>query len=310
MTSESSQKLSQLKLLLRPECDDLNRVKNLAVNLVFADAKVSKGDVLFTVEEPVPKHVLGQWQAGVPVLDNSGHLELYGSRSNTGTYEWRVARGAVGDVVLKWSVTALHKEGSTSPSDLQMDDGGFIGVGGSFIPLPGGGNAQYQSVVEWDLSATPPGTRAVCSFGEGPEPVAKNGSASTLVDTVYMVGPVRSYPPEKATPSAMYWFGNLPPNLDTLAEFHTNMFPRMAAHFQNPDGSYHVFLRRTSDGFKGRNFSGCSILDYDEATHKVSDYDLVRWLTRHMVLNWVGLDAEDDGSLNNWYSEGTYWLCY
>jgi hypothetical protein len=89
----------------------------------------------------------------------------------------------------------------------------------------------FTNIAEWDLSLAPTGTRAVWSHGEGPQPVAMAGPVDTLINTVYMVGPIRNFPPEPrrgTSPgfSACYWFGEtLPDNLDRLKGFNADLFP-------------------------------------------------------------------------------------
>jgi len=70
---------------------------------------------------------------------------------------------------------------------------GLLGSGLSFVHIPQG-NKTCRNIVEWDLSNALEGTRAVWTFGEGPEPVVKVGPASILNDSVYMVGQIQSNP--------------------------------------------------------------------------------------------------------------------
>ncbi|ROV95270.1 hypothetical protein VPNG_08977 [Cytospora leucostoma] len=97
---------------------------------------------------------------------------------------------------------------------------------------------QAQVSIEWDLSGLFRGTRAVCSLGGGPEPITAQGNADTLLDSVFMVGPVNSHPaeppPHARGPAAedagssggtTYWFGDLPPNLSAVRDYATKIFP-------------------------------------------------------------------------------------
>lgn len=196
-----------------------------------------------------------------------------------------------------------------SACELLRDNGGMMGVGRYFIPRFNLGD-KAPITIEWDLSNCSEATRAVTSFGEGPERIEFTGNADSLLDCVFMAGPVRSNtttPPSPASQTegacGTYWLGELPPNLEAVTPFATNIFPRMAEHFNDPSGSYRAFLRRTPRGLRGTALqpSSSSIIEYDPSVGDEDDWDLVRLLNRTMVSTWARLDPDDDGAANEWW---------
>ncbi|KKY29898.1 putative peptidase m61 domain-containing protein [Diaporthe ampelina] len=130
-----------------------------------------------------------------------------------------------------------------------------------------------------------------------------------------MAGPVKSNTNDPTSPNTqsnascgMYWFGDLPPNLEAVAKFAVNTFPRMAEHFNDAPGSYRAFSRRTPKGFQGTAFQSSSIIEYDLSVKDEQDWDLVRLLNRTIVSAWARLDLGEDcgggGFANAWFTDG------
>lgn len=204
-----------------------------------------------------------------------------------------VTRGTVGGITLSSDVLALALvDDESSKGDaaaLRLDQGGISGAGRYFLPRLH--LKQCQMRIEWDLAGCTAGTRAVSSFGQGAEPVEVSGHSDVLLDCIFMVGTgVQSFPPAESSISrtgvgTTYWFGDLLENLDSVKDYATNIFPRMAEHFTDDGVSYRVFLRRapSNSGLKGATFGPGGIIDYDEDTRDEHDWDLVRVLNRTMV---------------------------
>lgn len=51
---------------------------------------------------------------------------------------------------------------------------------------------------------------------------------------------------------------------------------------------------------------GASLIEYGEDTASDSDWSLVRVCNKSMIKTWAQLDPEDDGTPNDWFSEGTF----
>lgn len=310
-----------LHLHLRPEADESGQISTLGLAFTIHGLSLQPGDILCALglqgtprEHPSWRPYYTPPNITTIFSDQDGPLSIY--ESDRGKNEYLVERQTHGDVVAAWTVPVIEsseigKDGSSSVCELLRDGGGMLGVGKYFIPGFILGD-KVLVAIEWDLHNCPQGTRAVTSFGEGPQRIELTGRPDNLLDCVFMAGPVKSntnLPPssisQKENSCGTYWFGELPANLDALTGYATNIFPRMAEHFNDPSGSYRAFLWRTTRGFGGTAFqSSSSIIEYDPSVVDEDDWDLVRLSNRTMVSTWALLDAEDDGSANAWFTDG------
>jgi hypothetical protein len=247
---------------------------------------------------------------GVKFIDEKGQLPTaYKTPINGAGPCWTVGRQTFGALKLEYNV--LPSSDKRSPVGLYADHGGLLGSGLAFLPIPPTGRV-YRNIVEWDLSNAPAGTRAVWSFGEGPAPVERVGSASTLSDSVYMVGPIHSNPSVPIPGSisdyyGYYWLGDLPPNIEVIKNIHHDFFLNICDFFEEaPSASnpYRSFVRNTElqISFGGTTFTRSHIFDYDNQIAEAEDYDLVRCLAYEMAHNWLGPPVTDG---IDWLYEGT-----
>ncbi|KUI54481.1 hypothetical protein VP1G_01864 [Cytospora mali] len=311
-----------IHLRLIPSTDNNGDIGGLRTRATLKGVSFQPGDVLFSFgRQFIPRNHPSWYLYNSPsnvlsrVSDRRGPLVL--TRVHENSHEIRLDQETEGDVIAEWEVSVV-KNDFDDPDDLSRlhrDQGGVIGAGRSFLPhFNIGREYQCQAVIEWDLSGWPEPTRAVCSFGEGPEPVTAQRSGDTLLDCVFMVGVINSHPPEPPPRDSgdnrfcsTYWFGDLPPNLSAIKDYPTNIFPRMAEHFKDEQGSYRTFFCRAPKGPKltSTSFHNSSIVEYDDDHAKDEhDWDLVRLLNRAMVTAWARIDAEDDGSENDWFTDG------
>lgn len=245
--------------------------------------------------------------------DHNGSLRIRASDEDTDNY--LVERQTEGDIVAAWKIPVCEVGGigilgPVCACVLLRDKCGLTGVGKFFIPQFSLGDKALLSI-EWDLASCSQETRAVTSLGEGPKCVQYRGGCDGILDCVFMAGHIRSnvgdslpWKSQDDSACGTYWFGDLPPNLDAVTEYTTNVFPRMAEHFNDPSGSYRVFLRRIPKGFKGTAFKCSSIIEYDNSVKHEDEWNLVRLLNRTMVSSWARLDPEQDGPENTWFTDG------
>lgn len=311
-----------INLNLRPEADEVGQIVSLGVSFTLHGLSLQPGDILCTFgqhgvarEHPSrypyykPQHITTLFS------DDDGLLGIHAQEGESDIYI--VERQTKGDVVSAWKVPIAERsktltEGPLSVYELLRDQGGIIGVGKYFIPQFSHGN-RILITIECDLRNCPQGTRAVTSFGECPQRIKTTGSPDSLLECVFMAGPIRSNtgsppsPDRQSTdtdPCGTYWFGDLPPSLDAVTGYAADIFPRMAEHFDDPSGSYRAFLRSTPRGLRGSTFQSSSIIEHDPSARDENDWDLVRLLNRAMVSAWARLDPEDDGSANAWFTDG------
>ncbi|KAF5643379.1 peptidase M61 domain protein [Fusarium tjaetaba] len=295
---------------------DKEGVSALSVHLEIENPSVQDGQPMFlfdTFMDNVPGHPY--CESDIHAADDDGPLPLAFRdipRLNRDTQQqWCPTRQTKGHVTLRFDAfprTVSEKTPLGARVDLRRDQGGLQGVGRWFLPLLISDRV-HKNTVEWVLPhETPPSTRCVWSLGEGPEPVVVIGRADTMWRTVYMTGPVCSYPDSAAQKgdilAACYWFGDLLPNLDRLKAYNTSLYPKMAEHFRVPGESYRVFIRKTKVGFGGTGFIGSYGLEYDESVADETDDSLLLLFTHEMVHSFSDLSPEDDGYDNDWFREG------
>lgn len=305
-----------LQLLLKPKAQDAENVVGLHFSLSIHGVPLKAGDLVCTYGRRAEVHVSQLQDYFQSIHDDEGPVsfDLSGSGEEKAV---RVTREVIGTIAMSSNVQALARLDVESyngdAAALRLDDGGILGAGRFFLPRFHLRKCQMR--IEWDLSGCPAGTRAVSSFGEGAEPIEVSGHSDILLDCVFMVGVgVQSFPPAESSlnqtgSAATYWFQGstgLPRNWDAVKDYTTKILPRMAEHFEDKGGTYRAFLRRAppNSGLKGTAFGHSGIIDYDEDTKDEQDWDLVRVLNRTMVSAWARLDPEDDGSENDWYTQG------
>ncbi|PYH93165.1 hypothetical protein BO71DRAFT_356013 [Aspergillus ellipticus CBS 707.79] len=309
-----------LKVTITPHFN-ADSADRLSIHLVLQNPRCAAHHPIFFFETycgNVPAHHYDE--NSIIALDAAGPLHLHFTKLTNPDgpdQEWRVDRDTVGDVQLRFSVSPRNVDITTPIGprvDLRRDQGGLIGNGQWFLPRPAKDRV-YRNVVEWDLSRAPEGTSAVWSFGEGPGPVIKNGGPTVIADSVFMVGPIRSYPGASsssadssgatvALSAKVFWFGELPENLQRLNRYNILLFPKLVDFFQSAGASYRIFIRRAIRGFGGRGCLESYVLEYDELSWKETDGELVSIFSHEMVHSFSMMGPEIDGYENDWFVEG------
>ncbi|KAE9368515.1 hypothetical protein N431DRAFT_428298 [Stipitochalara longipes BDJ] len=286
----SDQEKPEFKVLIKPQFNEAHQAVGLGIVLFIESPELSQGSTIIsfpsTIQPTISKH-------GIKFIDETGELPTICKPLDNG-HSWTAGRQTLGQLKLEYSVLPSSEKTSLG---LYRDRGGLLGSGLAIIATPPTGKV-YHNIVEWDLSETPGGTRAVWTFGEGPAPVEKIGSASTLSDSVYMVGPIHSNPPTPVAESisdyyGFYWFGDLPPNIEVIKDMHHAFFIKICDFFEEtPSASkpYRSFVRNAGyrKSFVGTSFARSHIFDYDDQIAEAEDYDLVRRLAYEMAHNWLG----------------------
>ncbi|RKL38457.1 hypothetical protein BFJ72_g7268 [Fusarium proliferatum] len=302
-------------LCLAPHFDK-DGVSALSVLLKIENPSIRNGQPMFlfdTFMDNVPGHPY--CESDIQASDDNGPLPLVfrdlPSLDPNTQQQWCPTRQVKGHVSLRFDAFPRKVSEKTPLGgcvDLRRDQGGLQGVGRWFLPLLISDRV-HKNTVEWILpEEAPQSTRCIWSLGEGPDPVVVVGRADTVWRTVYMTGPVCSYPDSVAQKSdilaACYWFGSLLPNLDRLKAYNTSLYPKMAEHFGVSGESYRVFIRKTKVGFGGSGFIGSYVLEYDEQVADESDDSLLLLFTHEMVHSFSDLSPEEDGYDNDWFREG------
>ncbi|OPB45350.1 trypsin-like serine typically contains c-terminal pdz domain protein [Trichoderma guizhouense] len=228
---------------------------------------------------------------------------------------WKTDRPVQGDLRIQYDVVPFLQDVVSSCLEAQIDariDNGFIGIASSFIPIPAvKESAAVDVTIEWDLSSSPKEFRSLSSFGEG-NIFQRATSIKELSECVFMIGKVSSYIPtpsldEDATRGGLrgiHWIGALPNNLEAMKEFTSNMVPRLCAFFKDESATRQIFIRKVPRGLRATQFTSEILIDYDDDSKDENDWDLVRLFNSSLIATWAHLDPEDDGTPNDWFTQG------
>jgi hypothetical protein len=311
--------LPTIKVLITPEYSLAQHVTGLLVDLTVPSDQVRQlpeySELLsFTNSFSASSDSDEEEDTGQAFDTLAQLLILAKSRFENSNIEWVEGRSTPEymRLICRASPLELDQKGTReSAVDLRCDQGGLLGSGIAFIPLPASEEI-CRIVVAWDLSKAPSGTRAVWTFGEGPDPVEMTGPSSILCESVYMVGKIQSNP-SAALPWTLpdyygfYWFGDLPPNIQAIRDIHYEFLLKVSEFFQDPPSAsnpYRAFVRNNGAvmSFGGTGFTRSHIFDYDDQIAQAHDYDLVRRMSYEMVHNWLGPPSTDDTI--DWLYEG------
>lgn len=210
---------------------------------------------------------------------------------------WCLPRAIVGGLTLSYAIRPRVVDNHTplgASWDLRRDQGGLLGAGKWLLPRYLS-ESEHTNVVEWSLVPDAlSSTRYVWSFGEGPGPHTRIGSIETLYNTVYMVGPIHSYPeiPDDAHPFTSYWFGL---NLDMMLRYSAKLYPKMAAEFDDLGQTYRVFCRKSIIGIGGTGFAGSCVIEYCDSSKNETE-----WLLVQAVNTQNGAQICSDGFRRGW----------
>jgi hypothetical protein len=221
----------------------------------------------------------------------------------TGTYrQWIASRATSGDVVVTFKAPPRVVDTTTRTGplfDLRADNGGVLGAGITFLPLPDT-KFPYRIHFGWDLTSLPAGSRGATSHGEGDfDSVAP---AETLAFCFYAAGPMHTYPEKNAGNFQMYWFTNPPFDTAELAARVQRLYAYMSGFFRDSGHPYRVFIRHNPHKAGGGTALPMSFMfGWNEATAPTLD-NLQSLLAHEMTHNWPSLEGEHGDT--SWYTEG------
>ena len=305
-------------LTLTPNFNTLEHIVSLSAILEVHDARhIHPGQVLLEmkmVDGNVPSNDY-QGTNAIKATDEYGILPLTFNDAENRMRYWYSSRVPHGIITIEFEAfpRAVNNHTPVGPRvDLRMDQGGIIGAGSTFIPVPPYRDTILDIYLNWNLSGAPEGTAAVWSFGDGAKS-SKTGAVDVLSKSNFMVGPINKYT-RKITPEhgvskdfGIYWFGN-PRAFDIVkvARITSKLFEKMAPFFKDTKDSYRVFLRfNPYRGFGGSGFLRSFVLEYDPYLI-IDEDDLLCLLTHEMVHNWPLMEQESEGDSEEgaWYVEG------
>jgi hypothetical protein len=296
---------------------DHGRASAIRVDLGLTAPKLNATQVLLTVPIEIVTVNTGRFEDDVVhAVDAKGELPLQVEQDSVGTTvvsrRWIPKRATEGNVRV-WYVALprlVNETTKNSPSfDLREDQGGLFASGYGFLAIPPDDSNEYEVHLRWDLTNAPNGTRAVWTFGEGSEEVVRRDTPSSLQQSYYAVGPLKSSELKLNTPDGlsfgMYWFGEPPFNITKVAGTIKNVFLYMSKFFDDNEKSYRIFVRRNPYHGSG---AGTALLrsfmfSYDDTdfTNPPSEESQTEFFAHELVHNWATFEAPE---YENWYAEG------
>ncbi|KAL7934242.1 hypothetical protein V8C35DRAFT_302102 [Trichoderma chlorosporum] len=249
----------------------------------------------------------------IQASDNLGQLAVSVGRGfSQNSLTWEADRPIQGDFTIQYDIIPIRQEVISSSLDSEKgNEVGFIGIASSFIPIPAVKDfARVDVAIDWDIAQAPKETRTLSSFGEG-NVSHKETSLKELSECVFMVGNINSIPPishdddqARGKFRGLHSLGKLPGNLCAMGEFMQNMSPRLYAFFKDESATRQIFMRKVARGLRATHVTGGILIDYDDDTKDENDWDLVRLFNSSMIASWAHLDPEDDGTSNDWFTQG------
>ena len=274
-----------------------------------SDAK-SKGDVLF-------QHLLNR--SGVPTAqyatdavevrhgEDAAPVTLYTEDKKLRNFHVGHDIPA-GKLTANYRVTPRHVDEFTRCGPqiaVEREDSGMSGGGMAFLLRPAGDQI-FDVSIDWDLSSAPPGTRGVCSLGEGK--VTAKVKAEVLDECFFEVGAVKSYPANASnSPFGLYWLDEPTFDAPAIGKELEVVIPQRMAFFHDHDQSFRVFIRRNV--YKCNSGRGCHrgfVFAWNYIVPRDKDGTL-EFLFHEIVHNWPRLDFYTGGPedlADGWFNEG------
>ncbi|MCJ1395906.1 hypothetical protein MMC18_008792, partial [Xylographa bjoerkii] len=306
--------MPSLQLSLDPIFDDDGTAQIIHIRMVFSTPQKHKDDTLFhhiLTRGPVPTmqytsndiHIQDSFLDVVPVYAK----DIKNGRER----EFCLGKDLqAGDLTVQYQARPRDVNEFTKCGPqiaLERDGGGLTGAGQAFLLRIASKEVSYDITIEWNLLRAPPGTRVVCTFGEG-QRVSTRNKPSVLDDCFFAVGAMQSYP-AKTTGAhfTMYWLEDPPFAAAALGEQLRRLLPKVFAFFHDQVTLYQVFIRRNvyrcTSGrglYQGFVFAWTSIVPCDED-------GITEFLFHEIVHNWPRLGLTTGGPedmVDGWFTEG------
>jgi len=240
--------------------------------------------------------------------DAQGALSLSkkdGEPTSFGTQrDWISSRATSGPVTITFTIVPRRVDADTRSGplfDVRVEGRGVDGAGMTFVPAPTDQN-KYRLSLDWDLSTSPPGSRAVSCHGDGN--ASWTGDLESLAGCYYAVGPLKVFPDGdlKNRQFGIYWLVDPPFDIQALASQIQKLFKYMSGFFHDAGGSYRVFIRKNPYDSGGGTALERSFMFGWSAQSAPTVEHLEDLLAHEMTHNWPLLAGEHVDT--SWYAEG------
>ncbi|RDW58754.1 hypothetical protein BP6252_13230 [Coleophoma cylindrospora] len=305
--------MPSLKLLLKPSLMGETTEHAIYVRMTLEIPMIKKDEIVLQhILSRGPVKTMQYTSDDIQIKDPFGTVPVYSRDPTRNRRNFFLERDLVpGQLTIEYKAVPWNPT-EASPCGpqiaLERDGGGLTAAGMGFILQPAVDTSMDVSI-EWDLTSTPPGTRAVCTLGEGLSVFAKIKPA-TLDECFFAVGPLHSYlQGETGGDFGIYWLENPPFDAVALGRRMELLFPKMSTFFNDENTLYRIFIRRNVQKcvsgrglHRGFVFAWTSIVPRDED-------ETEEFLTHETVHNWPRLGFSAGGPTpeelaDGWFNEG------
>lgn len=307
-------------LTLAPSFDRSGEAQHMDVRMIYYDleASLQEGDALLEhtlVHGPVL--TMPYDAESVEIFDKLGSVPVHTEDSQDGVKRaWYLDRDVElgpGGLITQYRATPREIDDSTKCGPqiaLERDEMGMSGAGEDFI-IGLAHDVALDFVVEWDLSNTQPGTRAVSSLSREQHSGVKKVQSSDIGQCFFAVGSLlQSYPSKRTGGVGVYWVSEPPFDAVHLSKRLKYLYPHLAEFFEEEVEQFSVFIRqnpyRCASGmglYRGFVFAWTPLAPPLGSTH------LLQFLVHEAIHNWPRLEAPANASIediykNGWFNEG------
>ena len=305
--------MPDLNLYLSPSFDNDGAAQYIDVRMTFDTTQKHKDDMLFhqtLARGPVPTM---QYTADVIQLRDSRGIVPINTEDTKGGRQrnFRIERDLPpGRLIVDYRAMPREVNELTQCGPqiaLEKDGRGLTGAGMAFIIGLASEDVLFDITIEWNLSSAPPGTRALCTFGEG-QRVSTRQKASVLDECFFALGALKSYPPETTGGQyGMYWLDDPPFDASALGKQLECLLPKMIALFHDQESLYRIFIRRNVyKCVSGRGLHRGFVFAWTSVSPRDEDM-ITEFLYHEIVHNWPRLGFTTGGAedlVDGWFNEG------
>ena len=196
--------------------------------------------------------------------------------------------------------------------DFRAEPLGLTGTGlfSLVLPYTEEKEEKLETVLSWDLSHLPEGSRAIVSLGEGS--LQGEFTRKDLADTMFAVGKMQAFEKDGL---GIYWFLDPPFDIRRMGEKILPIFRYEKAYFEDPSARFRVFLRRDPFAPSGAG-SACpyAFISTYSALDTPEDFagNEEKWIDvfiHEMTHTWPAMEDQATGD-GTWFCEGaTEYYC-
>ena len=318
--------MKKLKIILTPEWGEFQQMETVNAMQVeewYEPAEAAPAfcfpDIAFGGRCPFP-----EWDE-LRLGDAAGQLPyeirpiptLDDNMTFRGVFPERTAEGAI-HVRYRIFPRILPEGYRRSPCfDFRAEPNGLNGTGLFSLVLPYSEDEKekMETVLSWDLSGLPEGSRAIFSLGEsfsGGIGFSGEYTRKELADTMFAVGKMQAFEKDGL---GVYWFLDPPFDIRGIAEKILPIFRYEKNYFEDPSAEFRVFLRRDPFTPSGAG-SACpyAFISTYSALDKPEDFagNEEKWIDvfiHEMTHTWPAMEDQTTGD-GTWFCEGaTEYYC-